>query len=473
MAAAAEQPSQSAGEALEQEALADSPQVEEPTEIAIVDPVEIAAGDEPGELDPRSGVPKVLKAYSVTGANGGPRLAVVPHFLGEAEIEHLLALAEGCWEPSEVGTGVYRSADESKDLFNTLSFRRTSYSCMLEPFQTSIVTSIEHRLARLAGIDLDYLEPLNMVRYAPGQLFKTHHDGRFRPKTVFIYLNDLPEGDGGETLFPELGLQIVPRRGCAVMWANVLGPQQDDRRMVHQGLPPRSAVKYGVNCFFNDKKMKAYRLAGTDTDLRVDSGLPVPGAGIATRWRTLDATELRAGVPDALASDQLRRLQVAEAPPVWLAPALLSRGEAAVLAALADTGMQLEDLQQRELVAALQRRMSALVGRPLECLERVEVSRRGPRAQTCEHQLQEEAYRAKFGSWTAFVFLNDLDEDGGGELRFPQLGLQVLARAGCAAGWRGPRAGVGGPCAMHLAMPPKFGERYGVFCMFREAATTS
>eukprot|EP00409_Alexandrium_fundyense_P006299 CAMPEP_0195045386 /NCGR_PEP_ID=MMETSP0347-20130606/15178_1 /TAXON_ID=2932 /ORGANISM="Alexandrium fundyense, Strain CCMP1719" /LENGTH=85 /DNA_ID=CAMNT_0040073187 /DNA_START=77 /DNA_END=331 /DNA_ORIENTATION=+ len=85
---------------------------------------------------------------------------------------------------------------------------------MIDPLQTPTVSRVEHRLSRLAGIDIDYLEPLNMVRYTPGQLFKTHHDGRFRPKTVFIYLNDLPEGDGGETLFPELGLQIVPRRGC-------------------------------------------------------------------------------------------------------------------------------------------------------------------------------------------------------------------------------------------------------------------
>ena len=69
---------------------------------------------------------------------------------------------------------------------------------------------------------------LMCARYAPGQFFKQHHDGRFRPITVFIYLNDVAPCGGGETFFPELNLkalaflssshlpfQVVPRKGCA------------------------------------------------------------------------------------------------------------------------------------------------------------------------------------------------------------------------------------------------------------------
>merc|ERR1712151_951482 len=96
-----------------------------------------------------------------------------------------------------------------------------------------------------------------------GQYFEKHHDGRFRPKTVFVYLNNLAEGDGGETFFPELGLKFIPRKGYALLWSNILAPQVDDKRMVHQGLPPRTGVKYGVNCFFNDKRMKRYETVST------------------------------------------------------------------------------------------------------------------------------------------------------------------------------------------------------------------
>ena len=31
------------------------------------------------------------------------------------------------------------------------------------------------------------VENLNLLRYKPGEFFKEHHDGGFRPKTVFVY----------------------------------------------------------------------------------------------------------------------------------------------------------------------------------------------------------------------------------------------------------------------------------------------
>ncbi|CAJ1414536.1 unnamed protein product [Effrenium voratum] len=178
-------------------------------------------------------------------------------------------------EPSissrQVGSGVYKSKDEAKDLANEVSDIRTSYSCLIEPGTSNMVTAIEYRLATLAGMDVKHLEPLNMVRYAPGQFFKEHHDGRFRPKTVFLYLNDVPPGEGGETMFPDLNVKIVPRRGCAVMWSNIIGPQQEDNRMVHQGLPPKATIKYGVNCFFNDKPMRRF-VEGEDTKPKPSPG---------------------------------------------------------------------------------------------------------------------------------------------------------------------------------------------------------
>mmetsp|Transcript_57875 Transcript_57875/g.172155 ORF Transcript_57875/g.172155 Transcript_57875/m.172155 type:complete len:470 (-) Transcript_57875:24-1433(-) len=444
---------------------------EELVEISVVDPLLVAGDDDPGEFDPQSGVPKVLKAYSIPSFDGGPRLSLVPHFVSDAEIEHLLRLAEGSWEPSEVGSGVYRSADESKDLSNAVSSRRTSYSCMLEPLQTPVVTRIERRLSQLAGIGIDYLEPLNMVRYAPGQFFKTHHDGRFRPKTVFIYLNDLPEGDGGETLFPELRLQVMPRRGCALMWDNVLGPQQDDRRMVHQGLPPRTAVKFGVNCFFNDKRMKAYRPDGGGGGGAEALPGALPAAAGGECWRTIDAAELarETGRPHShLGPGQLRRLRAADAPPVWVAPELLSPEEAARVLALSDTGMRLEAPGDRELVSSLQLRAGALAGLPVDCLELMEVSKIGPEGSAVDCSLPPDAYRTRFGAATVFVFLNTLDE--GGELRLPSAGLRFAARAGCAVAWGDlHEAEGGGACTRHEALPPRSGRRYGLFCMFRGA----
>lgn len=99
---------------------------------------------------------------------------------------------------------------------------------------------------------MEQLEPLQAVRYLPGQYFAPHNDGYSRVRTIFIYLNDLPVDGGGETCFPVLGLKITPRRGCAVMWENYIDFEsaKEDVRTTHQGLPPTAGVKFGLNVWF-------------------------------------------------------------------------------------------------------------------------------------------------------------------------------------------------------------------------------
>jgi len=93
-----------------------------------------------------------------------PKITIIPNFISDAEVEHLLELSEEFWVPSVVGAGVYKTNDEMKDLSNQPSKNRTSFSCMLRSAQTPRVESVEHRLAHLAGMDVEYLERLNMVR---------------------------------------------------------------------------------------------------------------------------------------------------------------------------------------------------------------------------------------------------------------------------------------------------------------------
>jgi len=74
--------------------------------------------------------------------------------------------------------------------------------------------------------------------------------------TVFCYLNELPENDEGETYFPQLNIKFVPRKGAAVVWSNPMeggSTKKEDSRVLHAGLPPKTAMKYGVNCFFNER----------------------------------------------------------------------------------------------------------------------------------------------------------------------------------------------------------------------------
>lgn len=189
-------------------------------------------------------VPRVL------WARGQAEIRVVPNFVSDQEIAHLLALAS--WSKSTIKymkyhpeTGLPLHEREPQE-----GAGRTSSSCLLGPGQTAMVQELELRLAQLADSDVGCLEPLNLTRYHPGEFFKTHHDGGHRPVTVFLYLNDVPAGAGGETEFLRLGLRIRPQKGCAAIWRNTLPDGRRDDRLFHQGLPPVGVVKFGMNCFF-------------------------------------------------------------------------------------------------------------------------------------------------------------------------------------------------------------------------------
>lgn len=168
-----------------------------------------------------------------------PKVCLIPNFISDEEIAHLLNLAEEskAWVPSVV----WRGGDLEQ---------RTSNSFMLRTSETPVVAAIEQRAAAVAGVPVEMVERLNVIRYSPGQQFGEHHDGSSRPSTVFVYLNNCL-GGGGETRFGRMGVQVKPIKGCAVFWRNLHPDGSRDLRLMHQGMPPDKDVKYGLNCFIS------------------------------------------------------------------------------------------------------------------------------------------------------------------------------------------------------------------------------
>ena len=135
-------------------------------------------------------------------------------------------------------------------------------------------------------VDPSIIEPLQIVRYThPNAQYKLHHDhGGFyrsntinkessstetqaipvvdeRPWTMLVFLNTPLEG--GHTSFPKLGLEVMPRKGDAIVWSNVVVARRKegddeafamtevvDPDMVHAGLPPTKGEKYALNIWF-------------------------------------------------------------------------------------------------------------------------------------------------------------------------------------------------------------------------------
>ncbi|MBX7099271.1 MAG: 2OG-Fe(II) oxygenase [Myxococcaceae bacterium] len=85
-------------------------------------------------------------------------------------------------------------------------------------------------------------ERLRFYRYRPGHFFAPHRDGCFSRSdhevsllTLIVYLNG--GVSGGETRFLDLGRDVIPRAGRAVLFNHAL---------IHEGREVKGGVKYAV-----------------------------------------------------------------------------------------------------------------------------------------------------------------------------------------------------------------------------------
>lgn len=112
--------------------------------------------------------------------------------------------------------------------------------------ESPAVHALNRRLAAASGTDPAQGEPLQVLRYAPGQQYRPHIDAipgmeNQRILTVLVYLND--DFEGGETHFLDAGLTVRARRGDALLFRNADAEGRPDKAALHAGLPVRRGVK--------------------------------------------------------------------------------------------------------------------------------------------------------------------------------------------------------------------------------------
>lgn len=193
-----------------------------------------------------------------------PRMVLLTNFLSDEECDHLLSLARSRWCRSTVTRGAAAELHKDKDAgprevvapqgaLEVVSTNCTSSTVRLEYGEDEVVERVLARVASLSKFPMENVEQLVLVKYAPGEYFRKHHDGAMRAMTIFAYLNDVESG--GETFFTNLGVKVRPAKGTAAMWPNTCGEGDGitaDRRLDHEALPPGEGnIKYGMNCFVN------------------------------------------------------------------------------------------------------------------------------------------------------------------------------------------------------------------------------
>ncbi|HET9427245.1 MAG TPA: 2OG-Fe(II) oxygenase [Allosphingosinicella sp.] len=113
-------------------------------------------------------------------------------------------------------------------------------------FEWPVVHALNRRIAAATGTDVAQGEPLQILRYAPGQQYKPHLDAiaglaNQRVLTVIVWLND--DYAGGETHFLESGLSVRGAKGDALMFRNALPDGRPDPASRHAGLPVTDGEK--------------------------------------------------------------------------------------------------------------------------------------------------------------------------------------------------------------------------------------
>ena len=108
------------------------------------------------------------------------------------------------------------------------------------------VHALNRRIAAVTGTAVAQGEPLQILRYRPGQEYKPHFDAiagdpNQRILTVLVYLNE--DYEGGETSFVNADLRFRGRLGDALVFRNALPDGRADALSQHAGLPVTAGEK--------------------------------------------------------------------------------------------------------------------------------------------------------------------------------------------------------------------------------------
>jgi len=199
--------------------------------------------------------PHTKHNVSVVQVSASPRIRLLRQFLTPDEVDEILRISQPLFHRSPVRS--------------VATDRRTSSTATLAGGLFGggggnwAVQAVRERISAWSGYADHQLEPLQVVRYHPGEKYEAHHDlfdlcdfpqKPRRHLTFLIYLNDLPDQAGGETTFPRLSLAVKPEKGTALVFNDVLDNGMDDERTEHSGTPPAKGVKYAINCWIRARE---------------------------------------------------------------------------------------------------------------------------------------------------------------------------------------------------------------------------
>lgn len=178
-----------------------------------------------------------------------PYIALYPSLFSTAECKYLAMVAAPWLEEARVtmngGTQFQGMRDADSSAISHLT-------------EDLVIQRINRCIAAATGTRPTWGEPLNVLRYNPGQQYRAHHDGRgpgdgtTRVMTALIWLNE--QFEGGETEFPTLNIRVRGGVGDMLVFRNVHADGAQDDRLIHAGLPVTHGIKWMASRWIRGKE---------------------------------------------------------------------------------------------------------------------------------------------------------------------------------------------------------------------------
>ena len=188
-----------------------------------------------------------------------PKLWVFDNLVNKNEADSLIRDAVSKLTPSNVV--------DNENGGNKADSARTSSGVFYPRASHPTIALIEDRVSGLSQWSKNNFESVHVLRYLPGEEYKPHNDyfdstaagaesrlsrGGQRVASFIVFLSDTEQG--GETVFPVVGLSVAPKTGRAVMFSY---PTPDkSSKTLHGGAPVIKGEKWVAVIWMREGEFK-------------------------------------------------------------------------------------------------------------------------------------------------------------------------------------------------------------------------
>ncbi len=199
------------------------------------------------------------RRVSVLSSISNPHIVVFGNVLSDDECDALIAAAKPRMNRSL--TVATKTGGEE------LNADRTSNGMFFRRDENDVVKTLEARLAALVNWPIENGEGLQILHYRPGTEYKPHYDyfdpnepgtptilkrGGQRVATIIMYLSE-PEKGGGTT-FPDVQLEVAPKRGNAVFFS--YDRAHPSTKTLHGGAPVIAGEKWIATKWLRERRFE-------------------------------------------------------------------------------------------------------------------------------------------------------------------------------------------------------------------------